>query len=471
MSAPRPQGEQLVQLRTALRPDGKHVALHPADVRGPWQVRRRLMFLVLIGVYVALPWIQIGGHPAIFLDIEARHFYLFGASFNAQDVWIMVFLLIGLLLALVVVTALLGRAWCGWACPQTVFIEGVYRRIERFIQGGAEARRRLDAGPWTGKKLLKKGATHAAYLVVSLLLANVALSYFVSLPRLFDMMATSPGKHPEAFAIMAGTAGLLYFDLGWFREQFCVVLCPYGRLQSVLIDRDSLVIGYDARRGEPRGKVSDPAAADCIDCRRCVSVCPTGIDIRNGMQMECLACTACIDACDEMMAKVERPAGLIRYASQRSLEGGKTRLFRPRLAFYLVILAIGGIAAGLALRVRPEIDALLVRLPGPPFTVTAEGQVENGFELQLGNKRSVPAQLTVTAVGPDGASVVVPVPTRQLASLEEARIPVFVRVPRGTPGEQVVRAEVRDQTGQVVARTQARLVVPPGVRRAGATTP
>ncbi|MBK6849106.1 MAG: cytochrome c oxidase accessory protein CcoG [Proteobacteria bacterium] len=454
---------RLVQIRSSLRPDGKHEPIVPADVSGRFTRARRVVFFVLIWIYAALPWVHIGGHPAVFLDLETRHFYLFGGIFDARDVWMMTFLLTGLVFTLLVVTALLGRAWCGWACPQTVFVDGVYRRIERLFQGSREVHRRRDAGPWTASRILRKIGTHAGYAIVSLLLANVAISYFVSLPRLFQMMQRSPAEHAEAFGVMAVFAGLLYFDLGWFREQFCVVMCPYGRLQSVLLDQDSLVIGYDEKRGEPRGKLHAEGAGDCVDCNRCVAVCPTGIDIRNGLQLDCIACTACVDACDEIMDRTKRPRGLVRYDSQRGLGGGKTRLLRPRLALYALLLAAGGGAAAFAFSRHADIEAVLTRLPGAPFSVDGD-QVQNSFELLVTNKRSHAMPLRVEGEAPAGAQFILPQGSVTLAPLEQMHRPLFVRVPRGATGTAAeVRLRVLDDHGSVVARATAPFLSPPPV--------
>jgi cytochrome c oxidase accessory protein FixG len=433
---------ELVQLRSSLRPDGSRNVVYPADVRGRFASARKLVFLALIGVYLALPWIPIGGHPAVFLDVVTRHFYLFGMTFNAQDVWMMTFLLLGGAFSLVYVTSLAGRVWCGWACPQTVFLEGVYRRLERFIEGPREQRVRRAAAPWGVDKLLRRLALHAGYFVISALLAHVFLSYFVSLPALFTMVRKAPAAHPEAFGVAAFLTGVLYFDFAWFREQFCVVLCPYGRLQSVLLDQGSLVIGYDRARGEPRGKVKDPARGACVDCNRCVTVCPTGIDIRNGLQLDCIACTACIDACDEIMDKVGQPRGLIRYDSQSGLAGLKTRMLRPRVIAYTAVLLLGAAVASLAFRSRTEVEANLLRLPGAPFVLEGD-RVRNSYELHLVNKRAVRTTFRIVAEAPAEAEVTLPLTEVTLDSLGQQRLPVFVSVARaGWHGRFPVRVHV-----------------------------
>ncbi len=374
----------------SIRADGSRVQLHPHEVTGRYTTRRNVIFAVLIVVYVALPFVQIGGRPAVFLDVLHRRFYLFGAAFNAQDFWLVFFLLAGAALVLLAVTAIWGRVWCGYACPQTVFLEGLARRIERWVEGPASVRAKADRGPRTAQLVARKMLKHVLFLALSLFLAHVLLSYFVSLPSLWQMVTGSPMNHPVAFGWMIGISGAIYFDLGFFREQLCFIVCPYGRLQSTMMDSDTQVIGYDALRGEPRGKASDPAAADCVDCGRCVNVCPTGIDIRKGLQMECIACAACVDACDGVMKKVGRPEGLIRYDSTRSLEGGVRRFSRGRLALYGGATLLWVVGFSYALSGHESFEANLLRPQTGSAFIVADGEVLNVLELHLVNKLDAP---------------------------------------------------------------------------------
>jgi cytochrome c oxidase accessory protein FixG len=413
----------------SLRTDGKRIALQPADVRGRFHRARIAMFAALVGLWIALPWLRLGGHPAVFLDVETREFFLFGATFNAQDTWLLFFLMTGVGFGLVYATALAGRVWCGWACPQTVFLEGVFRPIERLVEGPREKRLRRNAGPWTLDKVARKLVSHILYVVAALLVAHIFLSYFVSIPKTFAMVRQSPAAHPEAFGWVVAMTGLFYGNFAWFREQLCVVLCPYGRLQSALLDEHSLVVGYDTRRGEPRGKKGTPGAGDCVDCKRCLVVCPTGIDIRAGTQMECLACTACIDACDEVMDKLGRPRGLIRYDSQDGLTGKPRKILRPRIVLYTVLLAVGAVVALLATRRRHDFEVGLLRLPGVPYSIE-DDQVRNALQLHLVNKRSDSAVLHVHVDPAPGMTVVVPMQDVTLAALSDTRVPVFLSVGR-----------------------------------------
>lgn len=415
----------MVEVQSSLRADGKRNFVHPADVRGRFAAARRVLFYALVALWLALPWIRASGRPVLFLDVEHRRFFLFGATFNAQDIWLMFFLLTGVGFGLAYLTALLGRVWCGWACPQTVFMEGIYRPIERLVEGPRERRMRRNAGGWTFDKLWRKLVKHALFVAASVFVAHIFLSYFVSVPKVFEMVRHRPGEHPEAFGWALGTTAFFYGNFAFFREQMCLIVCPYGRLQSVLIDDDSLVIGYDQRRGEPRGKARQQGAGDCVDCKRCVAVCPTGIDIRNGLQLDCIACSACVDACDEVMDALHRPRGLVRYDSLNGLRGGARRILRPRLHVYTLLLIAGLSAATFAFRRHTGFEANILRLPGLPYVVES-GQVRNAFELHLVNKRPGTEVYDIVPERLPGLGFVIATPTVTLGSLAQATIPVFI---------------------------------------------
>ena len=409
---------------SSLRSDGSRNYVHPADVKGRFTRLRYIIFAVLIAIYVALPFVKVGGHPAVFMDIVNRKFYLFGAVFNAQDFWLMFFLLSGVGLTLLMVTAIKGRLWCGYACPHTVFLEGVFRRIERFIEGPRAQRLRRNAAGLTFDSAWRKLLKHAIYIVIAVLLSHVFISYFVSLPSVVDMVQESPAKHPTAFTWVVVMSAILWFNFAWFREQLCLIICPYGRLQSAMTDRDTMVIGYDFNRGEPRGKASDPSNGDCIDCKRCVVVCPTGIDIRNGLQMECVGCAACVDACDEIMEKVDRPTGLVRYDSLNGLEGKSKRVRRPRLYFYGGIATLWLVGAAFAFNQSSEFEANVLRHEGAPFAVV-DGQVRNSVRIHLVNKTSKRQTFVVTPENTSRIAYIVPRPRVELDSLGSTYLPIL----------------------------------------------
>jgi len=423
---------------TTIREDGSRRDIHPADVYGRFTRWRTLSAWLLIGVYILLPWIPINGAPAVFIDVAESRFHFFGFTLAAQDVWLLFFGVSGLGFGLFFLTALFGRLWCGWACPQTVFLEHVFRRFERWVDGDATRRRALAAAPMTSGKVVRRVVKHAVYALIALVITHIFLAYFVSVPRLWGYMHEAPGENWTIFVFVFAAAGVLYFNFAWFREQLCIVVCPYGRLQSAMTDDHSLVIGYDARRGEPRGRLQRTgdrgqetgdrgqrteggktaalgaadlspvvrplssgdagAVGDCVDCNRCVQVCPTGIDIRHGLQLECIGCAACIDACDEVMTRIERPRGLIRYDSFVGLAGGRTRWWRARTIVYAVLLLVGVGVATYAFSTVKSVNFVVSRMTGAAYFVD-QADVRNQFLVRLVNKRPEPATFVVTANG------------------------------------------------------------------------
>ena len=380
---------------TTINDDGSHFKLHPSDVSGKYTRWRKVIGYLLIFVYAALPWIPINGNPAVFLDTAHRQFHLMGITLPVQDLWILFFLISGLGFMLFFVTSLLGRIWCGWTCPYTVFLDHLFRAIERLVEGDAPARKKLDLAPMSAEKWLKRLIKHGLYILCSAIIAHIFISYFVSLKQLYTYMQSNPSEHMLSFGIVIALTGVLYFCFAWFREQFCIVVCPYGRIQSALSDDNTMVIGYDTVRGEPRGKASDASAGACIDCHRCVSVCPTGIDIRNGLQMECIGCAACIDACDDIMVKLKRPKGLIRYDSHNGLTGIKRKIIRPRIFAYCALMLLGTTAFAVTLykKARP-FTAQVNKMTGDPYQKDNTG-VRNIYQIHFFNKRNVEATFDI----------------------------------------------------------------------------
>lgn len=418
--------------------DGSRNMLHPADVKGRFQRRKNVIYAVLVLIYLALPFIQIGGHPAVQIDIAGRNAHLFGESFTNKDFYLVFFLLTGLGFALFVVTALWGRIWCGYACPQTVFLEGVFRRLERWIEGPRERRIRRNLEPFTFDRAWRKALKHAIFLSASILIAHAFLAYFIPVEKLLAALREGPGGHMTAFVWTTVMTGILYFDFAWFREQTCLIICPYGRTQSALIDDDTLIIGYDVERGEPRSKRAEEGG-DCIDCKRCIAVCPTGIDIRNGLQMECVGCASCIDACDDIMERIGRPMGLIRYDSRRGFDtGAKRRLLRPRVLIYAIAGIAGLTVAGFTIGSRTDFETQVLRTRGLPYTLMDEKtKIRNVFNVRIQNKTD-DARVYFIRTERDEASdrlnaeVIVAQRRILLAGLRDTTVPIVVTAPRAS---------------------------------------
>lgn len=408
---------------------GHRQKVHPAEVEGSWHRRVVSVRALLIGLFVAAPFVRVAGHPLLLLEIGARRFWVFGHSFNAQDAPFAFLVLSGIGFSLIAMASTVGRVWCGWACPQTVWLEGVIRPIERFFEGSASQRRRFEKAPWDLAKSARFAAKHVTFVAVATLVAHWAVSLFVPVEELLALWRGGPLAPRGVAPILFALTTLFFLDFAWFREQTCLVLCPYGRLQGSLQDRDTLLIGYDARRGEPRAKAGTAGAGDCVDCKRCVAVCPTGIDIRDGLQMECVGCTACIDACDDVMGKLARPKGLVRYASEEALAGGKTQVIRPRTVGYGVALVVGlAVVASFVRRYEP-FEANVLRAGGVPYAVDGS-TLRAPLAVHLVNKQSERSTLTL-AVEEESASVSVqlPAPEVTLDAFQGRTVPVLVSMP------------------------------------------
>ena len=371
---------------------GKRVYIFPEAVKGFYHSSRTAVQAVLIVIFLMLPWVKVGGHQSLLFDVIDKKISIFGLNFWYHDAPLIFFILGILTIGLAFVTAIWGRIWCGWGCPQTVFIDGVFRRIERLVIGSHIKQKMLVRAPMNGAKFFKYSMKWFLFLLVSLLIAHSFLAYFVGAERIILMTQGDPREHWTIFLFMLFITGAILFDFGWFREQFCIIMCPYGRFQSALLDENSMNVAYDFNRGEPRKSVAQKAEdeGDCINCFKCVSVCPTGIDIRNGLQLECIACTACMDACDDVMEKVDKPKGLIRYETEAGLSGKKTSFFRSRTVVYAALLLIFFSGLTFAVSKRQDVSYTVLRAKDSPYTVvkdSGENQfIINHFKLHVNNQ-------------------------------------------------------------------------------------
>jgi cytochrome c oxidase accessory protein FixG len=433
---------------STLNDDGTRNWIRPKLAHGRFLRRRRIVGYALIALFVALPFVRIGGRPALLVDLITREIVAFGAVFRPSDGFVLMLLGLTIVFSVFLFTVLFGRVWCGWACPQTEYLEHVFRPIERWLEGTPAQQAKLtNLHP---RRIVK----WAIYAALAFGLANVFLAYFVGTERLSAWVLDSPADHVGGFMVVCGVSALMLFDFAYFREQTCIVACPYGRLQSVLLDRQSVIVGYDASRGEPRGKPKKKLAVvgergDCVDCTACVTVCPTGIDIRDGLQMECIGCAQCIDACDAVMTKLSKPRGLIRYTSQDELAGKPRRLLRVRTVVYPALLAVatGLLMFGVATRGSAEI--WVERITGPSFVELPDGQIASQVRLKLENETDDARHYTISIADVVDAKLRISQQTWQLPARKSIEIPLFVDVPRSSfvGGERRITLRVDADNG------------------------
>ncbi|MEM9019885.1 MAG: cytochrome c oxidase accessory protein CcoG [Planctomycetota bacterium] len=463
----QPEGHVL----STLEQDGSRRWLYPKLSKGPFLFWRRVVAWVLIGIFTVIPFIKINGRPAILLDILRREFHIFGVTFLPTDTFLLALLMLSVFLSIFFVTALFGRVFCGWACPQTVYMEFLFRPIERLFDGRAG----LGGKPARPPAAWRTVAKYIVFYALCIHLTHVFLSYFVGIEQLFQWSLGSPFSHPVAFTFIVFVSAALMFHASVFREQLCIVACPYGRMQSVLLDKSSMIISYDESRGESRGKLGKAKRqafeekdkpeeertvgldvlklhGDCIDCGECVTTCPTGIDIREGLQLECVGCAQCIDACNTIMEKVGRPKGLIRYTSQEALEGKGGGLMRARVFIYAALLAVVFGSFLFALTNRSMADVTPIREKGRPFVVLDTGEILNQMRIKIVNRDRVTHTYTVEVTEPDGVTLSMQggPPTIRPGGTQTVSIDLAVPFDRFTTGRLDVYLVVRDG-GQVVA--------------------
>jgi cytochrome c oxidase accessory protein FixG len=371
--------------------EGKRNYIFPKKPKGKFYNLRTLTSIIYLVVFFTLPFIKVDEEPLFLFNVVQRKFIFFGQVFWPQDFFIFAIGLLTFIVFIIFFTVVFGRVFCGWACPQTIFMEMVFRKIEYWLDGDMNAQRRLKEMPWTSYKIRKRAIKMAVFYFISFIIANFFLAYIIGMDDVLAMVREGIGANLGTFISLLVFTTIFFFVYYWFREQVCIVVCPYGRLQGVFLDKKSIVVAYDYVRGEPRGKIKKEKegkwdTGDCVDCFACVRVCPTGIDIRNGTQLECVNCTACIDACNTIMDKVGRPRGLIRYESEENIAHSKKTKFNWRIAAYSLVLILLTSALVVMLVTRDDVDARVLRTAGQMFQTMPDGRISNLYNIKLVNK-------------------------------------------------------------------------------------
>lgn len=400
--------------------EGKRNWIYPKKPAGPKYKKRNIVAILLLLFFFSGPFLTVNGQPLLLLNILERKFIIFGMAFWPQDLNLLVFGALSLVLFIVLFTSVFGRLWCGWACPQTIFMEFVFRRIEYWIEGDRAEQIRLNRGPWNRTKIWKKSLKHTVFFGLAFLISNLFLAYIIGKDDLFTIITDPPSQHIAGLTAITLFSGVFYGVFAFMREQVCHFICPYGRMQSVLLDNNSINVMYDYKRGEERGKIAErnkiagKATAedfgltpvtdfgDCIDCEQCVKVCPMGIDIRNGTQLECIHCTACIDACDNVMEKINKPLGLIRYSSENAIHEEKKKILTPRVAGYSGILVVLLITFITLLSIRPDTETTILRQPGTLYQELQNDNYSNIYEIRVINKTFSDIDYRVDLKSPKG---------------------------------------------------------------------
>lgn len=437
----------------SLSADGTRKFIHPTVRQGRyWKIRRALAYALFL-LFFSLPLIPIGGHAAVQIDLATRRVHLFGTIFHPTDNLLLVAFGLGIVVTVFFVGSTFGRMWCGYTCPQTVYLEFLFRPIETLLEGAPARQRKLNAAPWSGRKLAIKAAKWSLWAVVAALMAGTFVAYFTGWGPLLAGLATDPGAWTGAIFTLCLLTALILFDFGWFRDQMCTIACPYGRLQNVIADQDTILVAYDERRGDPKVKVKDRVpgivAGDCIDCRCCVASCPTGTDIRRGLQPECIGTAQCIDACDVVMLGQGKPIGLIKYTSEREQKGGRRRVWRARNLIYLAILTVAwGTFAGLLLT-RGEALVEIVRGGREPYRMLPTGEVANQQRVRITNQLPETQRFTLEVVSPEGARLVVSDSPVAVEPAEHVAVNAVTTVPPGlfVDGQLEVRYRVTSDRG------------------------
>lgn len=444
---------------------GKRIWVYPKKPSGRLYRARTILSIFLLAFLFGAPFIKINGEPLILLNILERKFIIFGLAFWPQDFHLFALAALTLAVFIILFTVVFGRVFCGWICPQTIFMEMVFRKIEYFIEGDAHKQRALNKAPWSPEKFLKKAGKHIIFYAISFLIGNTFLAYIIGVDELYKIVTDPPAQHLAGLSAMVIFSLVFYGVFSWFREQACVIVCPYGRLQGVLLDANSIVVAYDFKRGEPRGRFrkNQPreSQGDCIACGLCEQVCPTGIDIKNGTQLECVNCTACIDACDSVMDRINKPRGLIRYASYNGIKEGTQLRLTPRIIGYSTILLLLISALTFLLANRAPLEATILRTPGVLYQETPDGKVQNLYNIKVVNKTFDRKEITLKLKDRTGELMLVSGQTLPVPEDGLAETAFFVRLPRSelTRANTIIHIEVFE-SGNLVETVQTAFMGP-----------
>lgn len=398
--------------------------IYPKKPSGRYYTARNVVALFLLAFFFSGPFIEINGHPLLMINILEREFVIFGVAFWPQDLHLLVFGMLAFIVGIVLFTTVFGRLFCGWACPQTIFMEMVFRRVEYWIEGDSSAQIRLNKAPWNAEKFLKKGSKHAIFFSMAFLISNMFLAYIIGKDAWFELITDPPSEHLGGLASMIIFSGVFYGVFAFMREQVCHFVCPYGRMQSVMLDNNSINVMYDYVRGEDRVKVGDrkkvemgkatledlglspeTSFGDCIDCFQCVKVCPMGIDIRNGTQLECVHCTACIDACDNVMDKIDKPRGLIRYSSENAIRDNERKILTPRVMGYSAVLTVLVGVFFVLMSMRSDLETTILRERGTLYQELPDNRYANIYEIKIINKTFEEIDYTIELIEPEGSFI------------------------------------------------------------------
>lgn len=464
-----PKSESFRDSLATIDKQGRRIWVYPSKPQGRFHTARAIVAAFLLAFLFGAPFIKIDGNPLLLFDILNRRFYIFGQIFWPQDLYLFVLATISLVVFVVLFTAAFGRLFCGWICPQTVFMEMVFRKIEFWIEGTGVRQRELDSAPMSATKFFKRISKHLIFYALSFLVGNTFLAYFIGVEVLRDIVTSPPTEHLAGFVTMVIFSFIFYWVFTWFREQACTLVCPYGRLQSVLLDQNSIVIAYDFKRGEKRGawpRGGRPEGqGDCIDCAACVKVCPTGIDIRNGTQLECVNCTACIDACDRVMERMKLPLGLIRYASYNQIAHEKKLTFTSRMKMYTAVLALLLAATVTLFFLRTSVEATILRTTGSMFEELPDGNIRNIYSVKATNKTGEGMSLRLTLVSPKGEIAVVG-PPLVLPPQGQVQTVISIQVPRASLFTSNTLAEIDLLHGdEVIQKIRTTFVGPEPARK------